>query len=600
MLVVHFIFASRRRLKSWVCGERKADTLGWQVLCHLAVNIELTLVSTWERVASSPQRGSARSGQSRGLRRFEKRRCEPGQRGLETRCEPDLTSMSIQNAMRNEASYRSFMRRYHWSVWDGSRWKSHRRDSNQCFVTCPGVNVVVMLLQPPENELQKGGERVMSEHQLRVQRSLQKLNVPDWYKNSSAARTPEGFLLKNQHKEPREGWPGLSSKTTSLSSLGSTQSAATARSPTSHLLSPSPTPHVFTRWSTSRLNSNATSASTSPCGSTRSSFNYRQPYLGWRSQERLARPRTPAERLAAGLLPANNNPSSSAATTPELQPSHEDLQQVTKLADRGSTRRCYQIQYVLVSIGGSDSTQDSPRLGSTRRCYQIQYVLVSIGESDSTRDSLIQQVPNLSEVRTSIKEVTSAIVHYVSGVRDGSGETLGGDSLRLSSRSSSPRGSGRLCWLESSFVGTRPLDSPETPADIDHQALDALDGRVDGKMYLELTKTPYTTQQSTPQQQQVNGIGKAELEEVSPHLRGGRVENHLGKTTSSSPDRDSNLDLPVLSSRTQHDKRWRQECKDCQTLPDLGSGFLRAYSQPESDCQFVVLACQTLTVNFWS
>nr|CAD7434911.1 unnamed protein product [Timema monikensis] len=292
---------------------------------------------------------------------------------------------------------------------------------------------------PPENELQKGGERVMSEHQLRVQRSLQKLNVPDWYKNSSAARTPEGFLLKNQHKEPREGWPGLSSKTTSLSSLGSTQSAATARSPTSHLLSPSPTPHVFTRWSTSRLNSNATSASTSPCGSTRSSFNYRQPYLGWRSQERLARPRTPAERLAAGLLPANNNPSSSAATTPELQPSHEDLQQ-------------------------------------------------------------IQQVPNLSEVRTSIKEVTSAIVHYVSGVRDGSG-----DSLRLSSRSSSPRGSGRLCWLESSFVGTRPLDSPETPADIDHQALDALDGRVDGKMYLELTKTPYTTQQSTPQQQQVNG-----------------------------------------------------------------------------------------------
>jgi hypothetical protein len=73
-----------------------------------------------------------------------------------------------------------------------------------------------------------------------------------------------------------------------------------------HLLSPSPTPHVFTRWSTSRLNSGGTSASTSPCGSTRSSFNYRQPYLGWRSQERLARPRTPAERLAAGLLPTQH------------------------------------------------------------------------------------------------------------------------------------------------------------------------------------------------------------------------------------------------------------------------------------------------------
>nr|CAD7570860.1 unnamed protein product [Timema californicum] len=46
-----------------------------------------------------------------------------------------------------------------------------------------------------------------------------------------------------------------------------------------------------------------------------------------------------------------------------------------------------------------------------------------------------------------------------------------------------------------------------------------------------------------------------ELEEVNPHLREGRVENHLGKTTPSSPDRDSNLDLPVLSSRAKHDKR---------------------------------------------
>nr|CAD7395907.1 unnamed protein product [Timema cristinae] len=55
------------------------------------------------------------------------------------------------------------------------------------------------------------------------------------------------------------------------------------------------------------------------------------------------------------------------------------------------------------------------------------------------------------------------------------------------------------------------------------------------------------------------GIGKVELKEVNPHLRGGRVENHLGKTTPSSPDRDSNLDLPVLSSRAQHDKREAQK-----------------------------------------
>nr|CAD7393100.1 unnamed protein product [Timema cristinae] len=54
------------------------------------------------------------------------------------------------------------------------------------------------------------------------------------------------------------------------------------------------------------------------------------------------------------------------------------------------------------------------------------------------------------------------------------------------------------------------------------------------------------------------GIGKVELEEVNSHLRGGRVENHLGKPSPSSPDQDSNLDLPVLSSRAQHDKRISQ------------------------------------------
>nr|CAD7401034.1 unnamed protein product [Timema poppensis] len=53
-------------------------------------------------------------------------------------------------------------------------------------------------------------------------------------------------------------------------------------------------------------------------------------------------------------------------------------------------------------------------------------------------------------------------------------------------------------------------------------------------------------------------IGKVELEEVNPHLREGRVENNLGKTTPSSPDRDSNLDPLVFSSRAQHDKRVSQ------------------------------------------
>nr|CAD7456549.1 unnamed protein product [Timema tahoe] len=52
--------------------------------------------------------------------------------------------------------------------------------------------------------------------------------------------------------------------------------------------------------------------------------------------------------------------------------------------------------------------------------------------------------------------------------------------------------------------------------------------------------------------QQERELGRLDLEEVKPHLLGGRVENHLGNTTPSSSDRDSNLDLTVLGSLAQH------------------------------------------------
>ncbi|XP_053601875.1 nascent polypeptide-associated complex subunit alpha, muscle-specific form isoform X1 [Plodia interpunctella] len=231
-------------------------------------------------------------------------------------------------------------------------------------------------VQPPENELQKNSDRVLSEHELRVQRSLQKLNVPEWYKNAPAPR--EGFLLRKRLSDASASatrWSGLNSKTTSLGSLG----GANPQPPPPQL---SPHTTSFGRWSTSRLNSNQTS----PCSSTRSSirgtsplcspsarssFSARQPYLGWRSQERLNNtPRTPHERLASSLLQ----------------------------------------------------------------------------QSASSKAS--------EEIQSSIKEVTSAIVHYVSGLEPANGDI---------DRQPSPRSSQKLCWLESSFVGTKPLESPQTP-----------------------------------------------------------------------------------------------------------------------------------------
>ncbi|CAH0559669.1 unnamed protein product [Brassicogethes aeneus] len=220
-----------------------------------------------------------------------------------------------------------------------------------------------------------GEGRVMSEHQLRFQRSLQKLTVPEWCKQSQLPR--EGFLL-NKHARHRESrWTGTGSHTNSLTNLGHQHqpNPAAPQSPASH----------FVRWSTSRLNSTASS----PCASTRSSFNsrqpngsispssvrssfsYRQPYMGWRSQERIAHPKTPHERLANSFIVQT-------------------------------------------------SQQESP------------------------------------ELQNSIKEVTSAIVHYMSHLE-------GQEFHSQRSSSVSPRGSQKMCWLESSFVGVKPVDSPQTP-----------------------------------------------------------------------------------------------------------------------------------------
>ncbi|XP_055637007.1 uncharacterized protein LOC129775866 isoform X3 [Toxorhynchites rutilus septentrionalis] len=290
---------------------------------------------------------------------------------------------------------------------------------------------------PPENELQKSHETGtnLSEHQLRVQASLQRLNIPDWYKqycgkdgphtavlqnntninisNSGVAPGAGGGVLRKRNSDVGR-WTGLSSKTTSLSSLGSHRSD---RSPV--MLSPSAHSHHggqtgFSRWSTSHLNSNQTSPSVSTRGSfTRGGLNasvvsgystasttagsmaggnsairnsFRQPYLGWRSQEKLSQPRTPAERLASSLL---------SQQKAKEQQHHQNQQKAEPVVT--------------------------------------------------------------PEIQSSIKEVTSAIVHYVN------------DQTNRHSRSRSTSPSQR-CWLESSFVGTRPLDSPQTPMMIDNSS----------------------------------------------------------------------------------------------------------------------------------
>ncbi|XP_041673889.1 uncharacterized protein LOC108111545 isoform X3 [Drosophila eugracilis] len=277
---------------------------------------------------------------------------------------------------------------------------------------------------PPENELQKSHDNnpsALSEYQQRVQASLQRLNIPDWFRHYNKETGHESddrnavtgaftgcyrpSSLTRERTQESGRWQALNSKTTSLSSLGSHRSnrSPLLMSPSAHsqhggqILNSRRTVVGDTRWSTSHLNSTQTSLTfpqrvsfsrgaiinnsftsvASSSGVLRNS--YRQPYLGWRSIEKLSQ-RTPHERLANSLL-TQRTTSSSTFPTNETGP----LQSVTP------------------------------------------------------------------EVQSSIKEVSSAIVHYVN------------DQEQTQNRSGSSSPNSRKCWVESSFVGSRPLDSPQTP-----------------------------------------------------------------------------------------------------------------------------------------
>uniref|UniRef100_A0A182NUM2 Apical junction molecule ajm1 alpha/beta domain-containing protein n=1 Tax=Anopheles dirus TaxID=7168 RepID=A0A182NUM2_9DIPT len=399
---------------------------------------------------------------------------------------------------------------------------------------------------PPENELQKSHETGtnLSEHQLRVQASLQRLNIPDWYKQYSGKDGPAnqtaptvaataasgtaagGGILRKRNSDVGR-WTGLSSKTTSLSSLGSHRSD---RSPV--MLSPSAHSHHgqtgFSRWSTSHLNSNQTSPSVSTRGSfTRGGLNasvisgystasttagqtgasanagstirnsFRQPYLGWRSQEKLSQPRTPAERLASSLLQQQQQ----GATGKQKE-------QQLKEQQKGQHQK--------------DESVVTP------------------------------------EIQSSIIEVTSAIVHYVN------------DQTNRHSRSRSTSPSQR-CWLESSFVGTRPLDSPQTPL-IENSSVLGSSGHSQQQQQLQQQQNPHPQTAGDHYRfnaGRMNGVGasgavptfslppehqspgSATLEDVLASLLGLPADSHRSSAPNSNNSSISNHTLQIEPMQTR-------------------------------------------------
>ncbi|GFT96832.1 uncharacterized protein NPIL_168931 [Nephila pilipes] len=109
--------------------------------------------------------------------------------------------------------------------------------------------------------------RAKSEHELRIQKSLQSLPLPDWYKRSD--KTKSGFILKSAEKEKR-GWAAaksLASSTSSLASCGLKRPVHSLRS--------------------SRENIPWSRGSSSPDGPALSlalARAFREPYLGWRAR----------------------------------------------------------------------------------------------------------------------------------------------------------------------------------------------------------------------------------------------------------------------------------------------------------------------------
>ncbi|GFQ80393.1 uncharacterized protein TNCT_216171 [Trichonephila clavata] len=109
--------------------------------------------------------------------------------------------------------------------------------------------------------------RAKSEHELRIQKSLQSLPLPDWYKRSD--KTKSGFILKSAEKEKR-GWAAaksLASSTSSLASCGLKRPIHSLRS--------------------SRENIPWSRGSSSPDGPALSlalARAFREPYLGWRAR----------------------------------------------------------------------------------------------------------------------------------------------------------------------------------------------------------------------------------------------------------------------------------------------------------------------------
>ncbi|XP_055947207.1 uncharacterized protein LOC129980827 [Argiope bruennichi] len=297
--------------------------------------------------------------------------------------------------------------------------------------------------------------RAKSEHELRIQRSLQSLPLPDWYKRSDKTKT--GFLLKSGEKEKR-GWAAaksLASSTSSLASCGLKRPVHSLRS--------------------SRENIPWSRGSSSPDGPTLSlalARAFREPYLGWRARTSTSSgvsssPRTSPPSWCAATTDSEANgvsfdgedafgPTSSEDGKHEEPPSLDDTgaDAATVSMDTGE----------LIKLPGGEDTCDDINNMSMETCEMFDASIVPDVDEPSPQADTGDDIDNLSTDTTEDKKKDPKFKRYsysqsIYHSEWDDEESRGERKIPKEDREPSPSSDQKVIWIESSFVGSRTTTS---------------------------------------------------------------------------------------------------------------------------------------------
>lgn len=323
------------------------------------------------------------------------------------------------------------------------------------------------LPDPDDSDLDRSREdlddsgRAKSEHELRIERSLRSLPVPEWYRRSDKTKT--GFLLGSSNKEKR-GWAAVKSLASSTSSLAS----CGLRRPVRSLRS-------------SRENIPWSRSSASPDGPTLSlalAKAFREPYLGWRA-------RTPTSS-GVSSSPRASPPSWNATTTDDeannvsfdgedafgrTTSSEDDRRdEPLSLDDTGADAVTVSMDTNdPVKLPGGEDTCDDINNMSMDTCELFDAsVVVPVDEDPSPQADTGDDIDNLSTDTTTTEgrkldpklkrySYSQSIYHSEWDEEEESrGDRKGKEEDHEQSPSSPDH---KVVWIESSFVGSRTTTS---------------------------------------------------------------------------------------------------------------------------------------------